>query len=180
MGGSLGGLIAAFPTPVTGSFESIATATPSTGSVTFSSIPQTYSSLQIRILAFGNGQPTLGIELNGQTSTTNYTTQYMRAANATITVGELANSNYLGGIIYGPSASTDPQVSIVDILNYSLTNSPKTIRAFTGMNNNSTSSELDLAGVLSNPLTAVSSVTIKFTSTNFIGGTRIALYGIKG
>ena len=52
MSGVLGGLIAAFPTPVTGAFESIATylGDDTASTFTFSSIPQTYKSLHIRVL----------------------------------------------------------------------------------------------------------------------------------
>ena len=64
------------------SYESIASAT-GTGSsktITFSSIPSTYASLQIRINGFTSSSDNWNIRINGD-SGTNYTTHYIVGCN---------------------------------------------------------------------------------------------------
>ena len=62
------------------SYESIATYNPTSGqSVTFSSIPSTFKSLQVRILYLTSGADNINYRLNGDTGT-NYAVHYLFAA----------------------------------------------------------------------------------------------------
>ena len=178
------GLIGSFPTPVTSSFESIASATGngSSGTITFSSIPSTYTSLQLRmsVLCTADNQA-LYMIVNGIT-TDSYTYHILNGDGATVTA---TGSGYTGGaqinIGYSRNVmSTAPKVAIVDIHNYASTTQLKTIRTFTGVDRNTSSNDLTLQSDLVNTTSAISSISLFFNANSFASGTTISLYGIKG
>ena len=75
-----------------GSYDSIATTTVGAGgttSITFSSIPQTYTHLQLRMLTIGNGSNTASgfMALNCDSTSTNYYTHYLYGNGATAAAG---------------------------------------------------------------------------------------------
>lgn len=162
------------------SFESIATATPTSGTtVTFSSIPSTYKALQIRVNIIDNSVPALLVQLNGATS---YAIHALRADGGTVS----ATGNTAQTYIYGASTWTQPStlrplVGIIDIQDYASTSKNKTVRILSGQNNNAgaTAEEIKLSSGLWISTSAVNSVSI-ITSGAYSSGTSIALYGIKG
>ena len=178
MSGVLGGLIAAFPTPVTGSFESIATATGdgSSGTITFSSIPQTYASLHIRI--YGRMGNTQMIRFNGVTTTTYARHQLKGNGTAASAGASTADTSILGGAEYTSSANIGG-VTIVDIHNYSSTTQYKTLRMFNGYDENG-SGAVYLTSGLWVSTDAITSVTFTMSGGTWLSGTTISLYGIKG
>jgi hypothetical protein len=182
-----------------GSFESIATAvgTGSSGTITFSSIPSTYKHLQIRMMAKSSYTGGTGpapwqaiVRPNGDSSAANYTFHRLRgngsAASASgsgsgsydgVYVTSAANSDYSGySDIYG--------VAIIDIHNYTSTTQNKTVRAFSGVNNNLTtigSQAVTLTSGLWLNTAAITSLTIfEGSSYNWLSGSVFSLYGIKG
>jgi hypothetical protein len=171
-----------------GSYESIATAT-GTGSnstITFSSIPSTYTSLQIRIIArdtiSSGGDINLRYRINGDTGS-NYTDHSLRADGSTASAGGLASydlalvRNFVtessGGntTIYG--------VGIMDFIDYASTTKNKTVRTFAGKDKNG-SGYIILGSNLWMSTAAVSSISFIADGTAFATGTTISLYGIKG
>lgn len=180
MSGVLGGLIAAFPTPVTSSFESIASATGtgSSGTITFSSIPSTYASLQIRYMSFNSAAGQINIQFNGS--------GFGYARHALVGEGSVVYTNaefsvtrgQIGGNAYGVS-TTYPNVGIVDIHDYASTTKNKTIRAIFGDDRNGSNGEIGLYSSLWANTAAVNSVSLVMSSGVFNSGTVFSLYGIK-
>ena len=178
MSGVLGGLIAAFPTPVTGAFESIATSIPTSGtSVTFSSIPNTYASLQIRAsIQAGDGSGR--IRLNGSSSTSDYAAHVLRGDGANVIASGAGTGSYDGVPYYNFYSSASGAVIIVDIHDYASTTKNKTVRLANGIDING-GGYMALWSGLYLSTTAVSSLTVT-AGGGFTTGSTVSLYGIKG
>jgi hypothetical protein len=171
-------------------FESIATQaiTSNTLTVTFGSIPSTYSSLQLRILSRStrSAMANLNIQVNSATGTV-YTRHELSGDGATVS----ASGSAAGGVTTASiarSTGTDSAsdvfgVSIIDIHDYASTTKNKTIRSFYGIDNNSAAPAgvIGLRSVLYIGTDAITSLTLSSaSSTNFVSGSLFALYGIKG
>jgi len=172
------------------SFESIASATGtgSSGTITFSSIPATYSSLQIRGLARSTigstGLPiALLLTINGNSTTADYITHELRgtgsAAAASSTTG--VAGVYLNSCVARDGVTAGLEgVSIIDIHDYASTTKNKTIRAFTGYDANDTNGRINLQSGLFINTGAITSITLTAEANNWTTNTVFALYGIKG
>jgi hypothetical protein len=165
-----------------GAYESIASATPTgTNTVTFSSIPSTYTSLQIRlsVLTVTAGAD-LTVRLNGDAGN-NYARHLLYGNGATVAAsGQTAISGLLldSGLV--ATKTTSPMVGIVDIHDYTSTTRNKTMRSIEGLDNNGTG-DLTLGSSVWLNTAAVTSVTIAILGApNYAAGTTFALYGIKG
>jgi hypothetical protein len=165
-----------------GAFVSIAstTGTGSSGTVTFSSIPSTYTSLQLRI----NGVVDAGglswrMRFNGDTAS-NYNYHNLIGNGTTVSAGNGSGTSIF--VNSGTSQITQPTVLIIDIHNYSSTTQNKTSRHITGFDNNSgtTESFIELSSGLWRSTSAIDSVTIFMGANNFTTASRFSLYGIKG
>jgi hypothetical protein len=153
---------------VPSSYESIATFTGSASSVTFSSIPATYTHLQLRMMAIGSGDPT--ITVNGSSPTKGH---HLVATNTTVS-SEYLYGQYLD-YAYALSA-TNPSVGVLDFLDYANVNKNKTLRYLYGQDR-SGAGEVLIGSKFWNSTSAISSITITATiDTN----SSFALYGIKG
>jgi hypothetical protein len=161
------------------SYESIATATGtgSSGTITFSSIPSTYKSLQIRLKvdASSGGQ---AIRFNSDTGN-NYARHYMGGNGSSVFAGGTASTNLMS--VGDDSATSYPSVIIIDIHDYASTTKNKTIRAIFGHDRNGAGSVYLYSGVWLNT-SAITSLSLG--QANFGGifgtGTVASLYGIKG
>jgi hypothetical protein len=157
------------------SYESIATATPSgVSTITFSSIPSTYASLQLRISSIMANS--INLRPNNDTSSI-YTRHRLYGNGTTVTADGatgLTQAGLTGGA--GGDAST-PFAIITDILDYSSTTKTKTIRTFSGRDLNGTGS-INLLSNLWNSTAAITSLTI-VSAGNFGTGATFSLYGIK-
>ena len=157
-----------------GDFESIQTVTVGAGgsnSITFSSIPSTYSHLQLRIVANSGGDR---LQFNSDTGS-NYARHYSLGNGSTASAGGSINQTYAAVGDYTTTASFFPG-TIIDILDYSNTNKYKTIRSFTGFDNN-TQVEAFQFGAHWRSNSAISSITI--TGGTMAQYSSFALYGIK-
>ena len=163
-------------------FESIASATGtgSSGTITFSSIPSTYTSLQIRYQFFtsvaGNA---LRVRFNGDTGT-NYARHNLYGNGTTVSAGGNATQSFLtpGSNANGPSA-TSPVVGIIDIHNYSSTTQYKTLRGLSGVDQNG-AGDVNLNSGLWLSTSAITSIELYTGSSNWTTSTVFSLYGIKG
>jgi hypothetical protein len=163
-----------------GSYESIATAvgTGSSGSITFSSIPSTYKSLQIRFIANSSTNYGLLIHLNGDTAA-NYSYHRLQGnGSAAAAAGVASTSNtYVATSI----PVTYSGAAIIDIVDYASTSKNKTIKTFYGDDTNG-AGQVQLSSVAWYNTAAITSISLKLEasgsplSTNSI----FALYGIKG
>ena len=174
----------------TSSYESIATVTVGSGgsaSVSFTSIPATYTHLQIRGIArtdrsayfldFGK------LTFNSDSSSV-YTTHQFQGDGASATA--YADINLAYAIINRFTAVASPTPSntfgacIVDILDYKDTNKYKTIRNLGGADTNG-AGEGGLYSSLWRSTSAISTITIApGGGTQFNQYSQFALYGIKG
>ena len=162
------------------SFESIASITPSgVATVTFSSIPQTYKSLQIRTNAiYSNTNGDVRLQLNGDTGA-NYARHILVGNGSAVSAAGTASADMIilaGYNVVG--STTDPSVSILDIHDYASTSKYKTVRNFGGKDSNGSGNALLTSGLWMST-SAINSITIYTSSYNFATGTTISLYGIN-
>jgi hypothetical protein len=183
-----------------GVFESIATVTVGAGgssTIDFTSIPSTYTSLQIRYLAQTarsdfNGDA-LGMQMNADTGN-NYTYHNVRVSESSSSVvseggGTTSQINFgYGSLVGSASSSIFFATGIIDIIDYKNTNKFKTIKNLYGYDLNSTTaigSVIGVTGLGSGSWRSTSAITsIKLTSAatgqSFKQYSSFALYGIKG
>jgi hypothetical protein len=174
--------------PDFGVFESIATTvlSSSTGTVTFSSIPQTYKHLQLRVIGKTDralNRDSFRIRFNSDSTTTNYRSHFVYGNGASTASSDEGDT--AGGVNYrlsGNSGATDIfGASIVDVLDYSNTNKYKTTRCLGGADFNGADGEMYLGSAVWLSSSAITSFTIvPNTGTNFLQYSHFALYGIKG
>jgi hypothetical protein len=164
-----------------GDFESISTTTltTTTSTITFSSIPQTYSHLQIRIFAFGNTTDSGLMRFNSDTAT-NYSWHALTGNGATASSTNNTTVNFMvgNGFNLGPNSTTIPFVTIIDILDYKDTNKYKTLRSLDGTDRNGSGQVTLLSGNWRST-SAVSSISIAPNTGGFTQYSSFALYGVK-
>lgn len=175
-----------------GAYESIATAT-GTGSntfVTFSSIPSTYKHLQIRSIYRDTNTPgttrqSLLLEFNA-TGGTSYSVHNLRGSGSAASAGGFANYPFVTIECAGAAGNTTSNVfgaSIIDIHDYASTTKNKTVRYFSGINDNTTtdgSQGVVIGSGAFNSTSAITSIKVICGDTAFATGTTLSLYGIKG
>jgi hypothetical protein len=166
----------------TNSYESIASATGtgSSATITFSSIPSTYASLQIRI----NGRSDAAVDttyIQVQYNATAMTKgHYLRGDGSTATAGAVNVPIYIPG---GNTTSTIMGVGIVDIQDYASTTLNKTGRSIGGWNGNNaytTQERLQLGSFFLDSTSAISALSFVLGNGNWTTNSTVALYGIKG
>lgn len=172
---------------VVGDYESIATTTVGAGgatTITFSSIPSTYTHLQIRALARTNrtaGVDIMSMRMNGVTSNS-YSDHLLYGDGTTVQTDR--NSTY-GTINIQRVASDNLSASIfsgfvIDILDYANTNKYKTVRYLGGYDANG-SGRVGLGSGLFQNTSAITSITLESAySSSYNQYSQFALYGIKG
>jgi hypothetical protein len=177
------------------SYESIATVTVGSGgssSIDFTSIPATYTHLQIRSIFRTDRSYPLDIPYvqvgNGSIDTgANYSWHRLYGNGSTAGADGDANQNYMYTLL--SSASTGGAdifaAGIIDILDYANTNKYKTLRFFSGADLNGTPSSVPgqihfTSGNWRNT-SAITNIRITpVVGPNFVQYSQFALYGIKG
>jgi len=165
-----------------GAYDSIATVSVGSGgssSATFTSIPSTYTHLQIRcVMSHSNGavSPGIYLEANGDTTAANYYSHRLigngSAASSTSNALALIGSNMNTSI-------TSQHNLIIDILDYTNTNKYKTLRSLGGYEDNSIGT-VNMTSELWMNTAAITSIVISNKSDNWNQYSSFALYGIKG
>jgi hypothetical protein len=166
-----------------GSYYPIATTTvPSAGAatVTFSSIPNTYSHLQIRGIGSTTNGTTLdfaAVTFNSDTGA-NYSWHRLFGDGSTASSSAATSASYIqtfcsGNTGFGPL--------VLDILDYADINKFKTTRSLSGAENNGSGNEylLYASGNWRNT-NAITSITLTGVFGTFRQYTSYTLYGIKG
>ena len=168
-------------------YDSIATTTVGAGgtaSITFSSIPSTYTHLQIRgfhrTSNTGSSNWHALIRFNSDTGN-NYTWHGLRGDGSSAIAYNAASQVYGLAIISGDDANTALSwgAGVVDVLDYANTNKNKTIRTLTGFDENG-QGMIELLSSLWMNTSAVTSITLFPPSGTFLQNSSFALYGIKG
>jgi hypothetical protein len=180
MVGIVNALIGSFAT-VPGDFQSIATVTGtgSSGSVSFTSIPSTYSHLQIRCIMKNTSNSTnLYIQCNGDTNN-NYSYHYVYGNGSTAAAGNATSTTFMFMARYPTSTVANAfGPTIIDIIDYNNTNKYKTLRSLSGWDTGS-SGESWIGSGNWRSTSAISSITLNTDATNWNSNTTFALYGIK-
>jgi hypothetical protein len=174
------------------SFESIATVTATGGQTTlsFTSIPQTYTHLQIRGIArretTGASVESFELGMNSD-SGSNFTTHQLYGNGTTVTAfGQAANTydnSTIGWMMYGTATTGMFGAIIIDIHDYSSTVKNKTRRAFSGADSNAAFTGGQRVGLVSSlwmSTSAVTSLQLYANGNTWAAGSTFALYGIKG
>ena len=169
-----------------GAYDSIATVTVGAGgssSITFSSIPATYTHLQIRWIARNSsisGANNYNLQFNGDTAS-NYAVHdlYGDGATAAAQAGS-SRGNIWTTFVPGSSATANAfAAGVIDILDYANTNKYKTLRQLQGYDLNG-SGEVRLTSGLWQSTSAITSINIGLSSPTYVQYSSFALYGIKG
>lgn len=168
-----------------GSFDSIATISPSssTATIDFTNIPQTYASLHFRIRYQDNSTAGGGafIQFNNNTGS-NYARHVINnLSGGSITAsGSTSQTSIL--LATTPTNASYATVQLLDIHNYTSSTSNKTARWVVGKDTNGlyASNYIQIGSGLWINTAAITSVKFSLFSGTFNTGTSIALYGVKG
>ena len=180
---------------VTGSFDSIATVTTTSGgTAVFTNIPQTYKNLQIRILGRGNKSSVNndGCALRFNNNTANYNYLGGRAAYGNTTSGNArTDSPWIGGSTFGLAISQMGQTNlnsangtlvIAEIYNYTSTTTTKNAQSVSGYDTNGSQDQyiLFLQGMWNDTAAITQIEVFPNSSGGWAANSHIALYGLKG
>lgn len=162
------------------SFESIATVTlSSTGYATFSSIPSTYKSLQLRCMFKSSSDgSTVGIRFNSD-SGSNYPGHFLFGQNGAVSAAGTTAYNQAAIYGWGRGYNGTNAVAIVDIIDYASTAKNKTVRVFSGNDTNDATNYGDINLFSGLWLNTNAITNINFSAANCLAGSTFALYGIK-
>ena len=167
-----------------GDFESIATTTVGAGgvsSVVFSSIPATYTHLQIRCIAQAQTSQNLFLRFNGDGDDNNYTFHNLRGDGASVSVLSFTPGVTNSFLIVNGGASITANTfagSVIDILDYRNTNKYTTVRSIGGYDANGTGI-IQLGSKLWLNTAAITSLELNSFANNLQQYTQFALYGIR-
>jgi len=172
---------------VTGNLVSLQTVTVGSGgasSITFSSIPQTYTHLQIRGIARSTyntgGSTSLIIQPNGNSTISNYSVHLMDGNGSSLSVYGASGDYPQSSISNATTTSGIFGAAIIDILDYTNTNKYKTIRALGGNDNNGSGTIRFSSGALYSDTNAITSITLlSGASASLTQYSTFALYGVK-
>lgn len=156
-----------------------ATATGSSGTVSFNSIPQTYTDLiLIMRLGFVSGSHYAVVRANGDAdSNSSYGNTYLAGAGAGVSTGRNAGLSGFYSSYATTGNTTLDFVSVMQINNYSNSTTFKTALTRDGLGSNATEAVVSCRRTDTN---AITSLEIKATSSAlFASGSTFSLYGIK-
>ena len=171
---------------VPGTYESIATVTVGSGGsseINFTSIPSTYTHLQIRLIGRITDSATeIRVKFNDDTNTANYFWHELYGTGSSVGAssqtsgGTPLRTMYWGGL---PATANIFGAGVMDILDYASTNKNKVLRMLSGYDTNG-AGYLHLDSGLWMSLNAITKITLYPPSTTLAQYSQFALYGIKG
>ena len=169
-------------------FESIATinVTSNVASVEFTSIPQTYTHLQIRSFSRVNSGDSYQIfaQFNGDTGS-NYSYHYLYGPgnSAAMLSGNTLNQTQMSGIGSSPGSTTGGSIfgaSVCDILDYTNTNKFTTARAISGAERQATPTYVFMPSGHWRSTAAITSIKLLSEgAASFVQYSSFALYGVR-
>jgi hypothetical protein len=177
------GILAASGAGVDSDYELIATTfgTGSSGTITFSSIPQTYKHLQIRSVqkSTASNNRLVRMRFNG-VSSASYSTHFIQGSGSSIGSFNITSGTFVE-LFYSAfaSAANSFGAGIVDVLDYSSTTKNTTVRVLSGQTQPDADNVRFTSGLFINTA-AVTSVSFEAAADSFNSLTRFSLYGIKG
>ena len=160
--------------PAGNTYEAIATQTlgSAAASVTFSSIPSTYTDLVLVVASVAtSGANNCRYYYNSDNSSTLYSRTTLLGNGSTASSSRSTGSNYN----YAAYATTTQGINIINIFNYANTNVFKTSIIRGGEANDSTLTRVNLW----RNTNAITSVTVDTDGSTWVAGSVFSLYGIK-
>ena len=166
---------------ITGNYDALSTVTvPSGGlsSITFAGIPTTgYSHLQVRVsAALVSGNQLCRMELNSDTTTTNYYTHALEGDGST---AYAYSGNIFPYVFAAAGGTTYFSGAVIDILEYANTNKYKTIRSLYGYDANGSGGVSLFSGLWKNTNATTTIKIYPNYGANFSEYSSFALYGVK-
>jgi hypothetical protein len=175
-------MLAGNTTFVPTSYDSIATVTVGAGGATninFSSIPQTYTHLQLRLITRNIGAEVVGeayTTVNGASTGYNNHVMLGDGTNVTAGGGSYTTVMYMSKGLGASATASAFGVTIIDILDYSNTNKYKTLRTLSGADSNGTGFVMFGSGLWQSTA-GINQVTYR-NNYNLAQYSTAALYGI--
>jgi hypothetical protein len=162
--------------------------TGTSGTITFTDIPQTYKHLQIRYVARDNGNTTVAqpvtMRYNGQTST--YRSHSLSSYGSSV-ISETSTTMVIGWIPASFGASGSYGAGVIDILDYTNANKTASFRSLNGYTSGGSGDGYPNGTAMVALTSGMRTATTAITSLTFIAGwqwfesaSRFSLYGIKG
>lgn len=157
-------------------------------SITFSSIPQTFTHLQLRTFQrntnSGSNEAFSVVTFNGDTGQNYSSISFFGNGSSTTSFSQnqITNGSY-GTSTYGPEAPNDGTTAnvyasgIVDIFDYTNTNKYKTLKTLTGFDSNGFGFVFIHSGLWMNT-NAITSITVLSSGTSFKANSTYQLYGM--
>lgn len=170
------------------SYESIATVDVGVlgaASVTFSSIPATYTHLQVRYIGRDNrasNSDDLMFRLNSDATTANYNSHRLIGDGSAVSADRVTGfAGTLSAFVTGATAGASMfGVGVTDILDYANTNKYKTTRSIGGNDQNGSGFVSFISGLWMSTSAITNIQIIPLNGTLFTQYSSFALYGIKG
>ena len=163
-----------------GDFDSIATVTVGSGGasdITFTSIPSTFTHLQIRGIIRTSADTFQLLQFNSDTGN-NYAYHYLYGNGSIAGSGAVSSTSSIG-FVDSPSTASRFNGFVMDVLDYKSTNKNKTTRALGGVDNNGSGIVLLNSGLWFKTPEAVTSIKIFPNTGTYQQYSHFALYGIK-
>jgi len=167
-------------------YDSIATTTLSstTATITFSSIPATYTHLQIRLIGRCNrtieASDAVLMRFNSDTSSNySYHGLYGDGSSAGSYAGASSTFSIIMDCTAAGAAASIFAAGVCDILDYANTNKYKTVRSLHGFDRNGAGT-MQLASSNWRNTNAITSIDLTPANGSFVQYTSAALYGVKG
>lgn len=149
--------------------------TGNTGSVTFSSIPATYTDLIFVMNIIGNAGQQIYYQINGDTAT-NYSGTYLSGNGTSATSARFTSQTVAPVGIVPNTSTTNPNFNaIINFQDYSNTTTYKT--AISRANN--ASNGVEATASLWRSTAAINSININSSTSSFAAGSIFKLYGIE-
>jgi hypothetical protein len=161
---------------VTSSYYSIATTTlgTATASITFSSIPSTYTHLELRMKTVTSGLGWVTVVFNSDTGN-NYSWHELRGDGSSASASAAGNAGNISAYLQ----SSQQGSGVFSVLDYANTGKYKTAKTLGGYDDNGSGYVTQTSGVWRNTA-AITSITITHSTSSYSQYSSFALYGIKG
>lgn len=162
--------------PVT--YEPIATQTlgSTAASITFSSIPSTYTDLRLVLVNTTSTAANLYMRFNSDTST-NYSSTHVAGNGSSVNNARYTNLAYARLFDTGATSTTVPTMVEIDIFSYNGSTNKTTLCRFSGDLNGSGATDSSVS--LWRQTSAISTILLYPSGGTFSVGTTATLYGIK-
>jgi len=151
-----------------------------TASITFSSIPQTYTDLVLIVFAKSTGTYANFIYRVNSDSGSNYSQTRVSGNGTTATSGRVSNATYFNPVQVAGISDTGFGLYTTHFMNYSNTTTNKTFLHRTSIQNANAGDGVELLSGLWRNTAAISTIFLDPDGGDFASGTTANLYGILG